>query len=65
MEAPNVDNKPKEEKLQALFEGIVDIKERNRQILIAIEKGYSQHMIAKVLGISQPAVYGVVKRSKK
>ncbi|MBD3792378.1 MAG: transposase [Campylobacterales bacterium] len=65
VEAPNVDNKPKEEKLQALFEGIVDIKERNRQILIAIEKGYSQHMIAKVLGISQPAVYGVVKRSKK
>ncbi|UFH60186.1 hypothetical protein [Sulfurovum mangrovi] len=65
VEALNVDNKPKEEKLQELFEGIVDIKERNRQILIAIEKGYSQHMIAKVLGISQPAVYGVAKRSKK
>ncbi len=65
VEAPNVDNKPKVERLQALFEDITDIKERNKQILIAIEKGYSQHMIAKVLGISQPAVYGVVKRSKK
>jgi len=28
-------------------------------------QGYSQHMIAKVLGISQPAVYGVIKRSGK
>lgn len=65
VEAPNVDNKPKEENLQKIFEGITDIKERNKQILIAIEKGYSQHMIAKVLGISQPAVYGVVKRGRK
>jgi len=63
VEAPNIDNIPKEEKLEELFQNITDIKERNKQILIAIEKGYSQHMIAKVLGISQPAVYGVVKRS--
>ncbi len=35
------------------------------QILKAIEKGYSQHGIAKVLGISQPAVHGVLKRSSK
>ena len=47
------------------LKNINDIKERNKQILKAIDKGYSQHMIAKVLGISQPAVYGVVKRSRK
>ncbi|NOR56490.1 MAG: hypothetical protein GQ531_09800 [Sulfurovum sp.] len=34
-------------------------------ILDSIEEGYSQHMIAKVLGISQQAVYGVVKRSRE
>jgi len=40
--------------------------ERNRMILHAIEKGYSQHRVAyKVLGISQQVVYGVVKRSKE
>jgi len=42
-----------------------ELKERNKIILKAYEKGYSQHMIAKVLGISQPAVSGVVKRSKE
>jgi predicted transcriptional regulator len=42
-----------------------DIQERNKQILKAYTQGYSQHMIAKVMGISQPAVSGVIKRSKK
>ncbi len=42
-----------------------DLKERNDKIVKAYEQGYSQHMIAKVLGISQPAVHGVIKRSKK
>ena len=41
------------------------MKEKNKQILKAYEKGYSQHMIAKVLGISQPAVHGVIKRNRK
>jgi len=31
----------------------------------AYEQGYSQHMIAKVLGVSQQAVFGVIKRSRK
>jgi len=44
---------------------ITDIKQRNKVILQAIEQGYSQHMIAKVLGISQQVVYGVVKRSRR
>jgi putative transposase len=41
------------------------IKERNRLIIKAYQEGYSQHMIAKVLNISQPAVYGVIKRGSK
>ena len=63
--APDIDKRPKIEDCQKLFKNVIDMKERNKQILIAIEQGYSQHMIAKVLGISQQAVYGVVKRSKK
>jgi len=65
IEAPNVDNRPKEKELVKMFHSIKDIKHRNRQILKAIEKGYSQHRIAKVLGVSQPAIYGVIKRSRK
>ncbi len=65
IEAPNIDNKPNMQKLQKMLEDITDIKKRNKQILKAIEQGYSQHMIAKVLGISQQAVCGVVKRSRK
>ena len=64
VEAPHSDNKPDMEKLESMFRDIADIKERNKQILKAIDQGYSQHRIAKVLGISQPAVYGVIKRSR-
>jgi len=42
-----------------------DLQERNTKIVKAYEQGYSQHMIAKVLGLSQPAIYGVIKRSRK
>jgi DNA-binding NarL/FixJ family response regulator len=45
--------------------GYGNIRERNASIVKAYEQGYSRHMIAKVLGISQPAVHGVVKRSGK
>ncbi len=38
---------------------------RNKQILKAYKEGYSQHMIAKVLGISQPAVNGLIRRNRK
>jgi len=64
VEAPNIDKRAKEEDLRELFQNITDIKQRNKVILQAIEEGYSQHMIAKVLGVSQQAVYGVVKRSR-
>jgi predicted transcriptional regulator len=47
------------------FKNVVDIKERNNIIVDAYEKGYSQHMIAKVLDISQPAVNGVIRRNRQ
>ena len=42
---------------------ITEKKDRNSKIVKAYKEGYSQHMIAKVLGISQPAVFGIIKRS--
>ena len=65
VEAPNIDQKPDIEKLTKIFTNNKDLKERNQKIVKAYEEGYSQHMIAKVLGVSQPAVYGVIKRSRK
>ena len=64
VEAPNLDKKPDEDKLRKMLEKVKDKKERNKQIVKAYEKGYSQHTIAKVVGISQQAVYGVIKRHK-
>ena len=64
VEAPNIDRKSDMKKLEKMFENITDIKKRNKQILKAIDKGYSQHRVAKVLGLSQQAVYGVIKRSR-
>ena len=65
IEAPNVDKKPDIKKLTKMLSSTKDLQERNKKIVKAYEQGYSQHMIAKVLGISQPAVYGVIKRSRK
>ena len=65
VEAPNVDKKLDIEKLTKMLTNHKDLKERNSKIVKAYEQGYSQHMIAKVLGISQPAVYGVIKRSRE
>ena len=64
VEAPNIDNKPKEEDLVKMFEDTTEKKKRNIQIVKAYEQGYSQHMMAKVLGISQQAVFGILKRSR-
>ena len=65
VEAPNLDKKPDIKKLQQMLANKKDLKERNQTILKAYEKGYSPHMIAKVLGISQPAVSGVIGRNGK
>jgi len=42
----------KEENLREFFQNITDTKQRNKVILQATEQGYSQHIIAKVLGLS-------------
>jgi DNA-binding NarL/FixJ family response regulator len=64
VEAPNIQKKPDIKKLEKMLSDHKDIQERNRQILKAYSQGYSQHIIAKVLGISQPAVSGVIKRGR-
>ena len=48
-----------------MFKDSDEMIKRNKQIVKAYKKGYSQHSIAKVLGISQPAVSGVIKRGMK
>ncbi|HHD78634.1 MAG TPA: hypothetical protein ENK98_03205 [Epsilonproteobacteria bacterium] len=48
-----------------MFKNKTERKERSATILKVYEKDYSQHMIAKVLGVSQQAVFGVIKRSRK
>ena len=63
LEAPNVDKKPKVEDLQYIFKNITDIRERNTQIVKAYKKGYSQHMIAKVLELNQATVQRIIKRN--
>ena len=63
LEAPNIDHKAKEEDLKILFRDVTEKRDRNSKIVKAYKEGYSQHMIAKVLGISQPAVFGIIKRS--
>jgi DNA-directed RNA polymerase specialized sigma subunit len=65
VEAPNKDKQPDMKKLIKMLSNTKDMQTRNKQIIKAYEQGYSQHSIAKVLGISQPAVNGVIKRSKE
>jgi DNA-binding NarL/FixJ family response regulator len=65
VEAPNIEKRPDTGKPEKMPTGHRKITERNKQIVKAYRQGYSQHMIAKVLGISQPAVHGVMKRNGK
>ena len=62
VEAPNLDNTPKEEDLVKIFKKIKDIKKRNSTIVKAYKEGYSQHRIAKVLGMAQSTIHGIIKR---
>ena len=59
---PNSDKTPKQEVLAKMFKNIKDIKRRNNTIVKAYKEGYSQHMIAKVLGMAQSTIHGIVKR---
>jgi REP element-mobilizing transposase RayT len=67
VEAPNIEKTQTEleSEVQKLFSDVKDKEERNKLILKAYDQGYSQHMMAKVLGITQQAVYGIIKRGKK
>jgi len=65
IEAPNIDKKPNTEVLKRRFSKIKEIKERNAMICKSYEEGYSQHMIAKVLGLAQSTVHGIIKRGRK
>jgi len=65
IEAPNIDKKPDSEKLTKMLTYTKDLQERNIKVVKAYAQGYSQHVIAKVLGLSQPAIYSVIKRSRK
>ena len=64
VEASNIDKKPDIEKLRKIFKSIEDIKKRNKKIVEVYEKGYSQHMIAKVLELNQATVQRIIKRTK-
>ena len=64
VEAPNIDKKPDEKKLKRQLSKAQDTKERNVCILNAYVQGYSQHMIAKVLGLNQATVQRIIKRTK-
>ncbi len=64
VEASNIDKNPDIEKLSKMLLEVKDIKERNMQIFEAYKQGYSQHGIAKVLGLAQPTVNAIVKRIK-
>jgi len=61
--ASNVKRTPNIEILEGLLVEREDKKKRNLQILDAYNNGYSQHMISKVLGLSQPTVNGIIKRT--
>ena len=65
VEAPNIERKPNEEMLKKLLSRVKSKKERNTEILKAYKQGYSQHMIAKVLGLAQPTVNGIIHRTEK
>lgn len=63
IEAPNIDKKPNEEKLRKILSKSKDIKERNKLIVECYAQGYSQHMMAKILGLNQATVNRVIKRN--
>jgi len=64
VEAPNNDKKPDITKLEKMFKHSEEIDKRNKKIVQAYEKGYSQHMIAKVLGLNQATVQRIIKRNR-
>ncbi len=64
VEASNIDKKPDIKRLKKMFKNVEDIKKRNKKIVEVYEKGYSQHLIAKVLELNQATVQRIIKRTK-
>ena len=62
VEASNIETKPNKKALIKILSKAKDTKKRNLLILQAYQQGYSQHLIAKVLGLAQPTVSRIVKR---
>jgi len=65
VEAPIADSENDLKKLELTLLKAKDKKERNEVIMQVYGKGLSQHRIAQILKISQPAVSGIIKRGKK
>ncbi|RXJ98961.1 hypothetical protein CRV02_12245 [Arcobacter sp. CECT 8989] len=63
VEAPDIEKKIDTEKLKKLFDEVTDNQTRNKYILESYEQGYSQYVIAKIIGISQLAVNKIIRRS--
>ena len=63
IDAPDIEKKTDEEKLKKLFEGVAHKQTRNKYIVEAYKQGYSQYVIANIIGISQPAVNKIIRRS--
>lgn len=64
LEAPNTGKKPDDAALETMLHNAQNKKERNRLVLKAYEEGYSQHRIAKVLGLNQATVQRIIVRTK-
>ena len=65
IEASNQEKKPNIKRLEEKLAKAEGTKERNQRILEAYELGYSQHLIAKVLGLNQSTVQRIIKRTKE
>jgi len=65
LEAANIDKKADMDRLKKILAKAKNTKERNALILQAYKEGYSQHKIAEALGLSQPPVFGIIKRTKE
>ena len=65
IEAPNIDIELDLDRLKEMFEGVVSKAKRDKIVVEAHKLGYSQHKIAKVLGLSQPTINRIIKRYKE
>ncbi|WP_297525567.1 sigma factor-like helix-turn-helix DNA-binding protein, partial [Sulfurovum sp.] len=65
VKAPHVEKQLDSTRLKKYFENVQTTKERNAIICKAYQEGYSQHKIAKVLGLAQSTVSAIVKKGMR